>query len=68
VLNVEPGGPGDKAGIKVQDVVIAVDGKPVGSSEELQVAVDQHKPGETITLEVVRNGSSTDVRATLATA
>jgi putative serine protease PepD len=68
VLNVEPNGPAAKAGIKEQDVVIAVDGKPVGSSEELQVAVDAHKPGETVSLEIVRNGGSSTVQATLATA
>jgi S1-C subfamily serine protease len=68
VLNVEPSGPGAKAGIREQDVIIAVNDKPVGSSEELQVAVDAHKPGDTVTLEVVRNGSSTNIQATLATA
>jgi S1-C subfamily serine protease len=68
VLNVEPGGPGAAAGIREQDVIIAVDGKPVGSSEELQVAVDAHKPGDTIALEVVRNGSSRTIKAKLAKA
>jgi S1-C subfamily serine protease len=68
VLNVEPNGPGAKAGIREQDVVIAVDGKPIGSSEELQVAVDAHKPGDTIGIEVVRGGGSQTVQATLATA
>jgi S1-C subfamily serine protease len=68
VLNVEPDGPGAKAGIEEQDVIIALDGKPVGSSEELQVAVDAHKPGQVVSLEVVRNGSSRTVKATLATA
>ena len=32
------------------------------------VAVDAHDPGDTITLELVRNGSSQEVQATLATA
>jgi S1-C subfamily serine protease len=68
VLNVEPDGPGAKAGIRDQDVIIAVDGKAVGSSEELQVAVDAHKPGTTVSLEVVRNGSSRTIKATLAKA
>jgi S1-C subfamily serine protease len=68
VLNVEPNGPGAKAGVRDQDVIIALDGKAVGSSEELQVAVDAHKPGDTVTLQVVRNGASQDVRATLAQA
>jgi S1-C subfamily serine protease len=68
VLNVEPNGPGAQAGLKEQDVIIAVDGKSVGSSEELEVDVDAHKPGDTVTLQVVRNGSSSDIKATLATA
>lgn len=68
VVNVEPNSPAAAAGIREQDVVIAVDGEPVGSSEELVVAVDSHEPGETITLELVRGGSSTTVEATLGEA
>ena len=65
VLNVERGSGADAAGIREQDVVIAVDGKPVGSSEELAVAVDARDPGDTVTVEVVRGGSSRELRATL---
>jgi S1-C subfamily serine protease len=65
VLNVEPGSAGAKAGIQEQDVVIAVDDEPVGSSEELTVAVDAHAPGDTVTIELVRGGSSQKVQATL---
>jgi S1-C subfamily serine protease len=65
VVNVEPGSAAAEAGIREQDVVIAVDDEPVGSSEELVVAVDSHEPGETITVELVRGGSSTTVEATL---
>jgi S1-C subfamily serine protease len=68
VLNVEPGSGAAAAGIREEDIVIAVEGEPVGSSEELVVAVDAHDPGETITVEVVRGGSSTEVEATLDTA
>jgi S1-C subfamily serine protease len=69
VLNVEPKSPADQAGIQEQDVVIAIDGKPVGSSEELAVAIDRHKPGDTISVEFVRNGgTSRTVKATLVKA
>jgi S1-C subfamily serine protease len=68
VLNVEPDSPAAVAGVQEQDVVIAVDGAPVASSEELVVAVDAHDPGDTVTLELVRNGSSREVTATLASA
>jgi S1-C subfamily serine protease len=68
VVNVEPGSPAAEAGVEEQDVVIAVDGEPIASSEELVVAVDVHAPGDSITLELVRDGSSREVQATLATA
>jgi putative serine protease PepD len=68
VVNVEPGSPAAHAGIQEQDVVIAVDGAAVGSSEELAVAVDAHHPGDTVTVELVRGGSSREVKATLGTA
>ena len=62
VLNVEPGSPADAAGIQEQDIVIAVEGEPVRSSEELVVAIDAHDPGDTVTLEIVRGGGSQEVR------
>jgi S1-C subfamily serine protease len=40
----------------------------VASSEELVVAVDAHNPGDRVTLELVRGGSSRNVQVTLATA
>ena len=58
VLNVEPGSAADHAGIEEEDVVIAVEGEPVGSSEELVVAIDSFDPGDTVTVEVVRGGGS----------
>ncbi|GAB3350131.1 S1C family serine protease [Modestobacter lapidis] len=68
VVNVEPGSPAAEAGIQEQDVVIAVDGEKVGSSEELAVAVDAHAPGDTVTVEVVRGGGSREVQAVLEAA
>jgi S1-C subfamily serine protease len=65
VLNVEPGSAADDAGFEEQDVVIGVEGEPVGSSEELVVAVDAYDPGDTITVEVVRGGQSREIQATL---
>jgi len=65
VLNVEPGSAGADAGIREEDIVISVNGDPVGSSEELSVAIDAHAPGDTVTIEVVRGGGSTELKATL---
>ncbi|MGY1743983.1 S1C family serine protease [Blastococcus sp. SYSU D00695] len=69
VVNVEPGGPGATAGLREQDVIIAVDDMRVGSSEELAVAIDAHRPDDAVTIEYVRGGAeSTTVQATLARA
>ena len=66
VLNVEPGSAAANSGIREQDIVIAVEGKPVRSSEELVVAVDAYDPGETVTVEVVRgSGASREFEVTL---
>ncbi|WP_309229487.1 MULTISPECIES: trypsin-like peptidase domain-containing protein [unclassified Blastococcus] len=65
VLNVEPGSAAADAGLRERDVIIAIAGNPVGSSEELVVAVDRYAPGEEVTVEVVRDGSSQELRATL---
>jgi S1-C subfamily serine protease len=68
VLNVEPGSGAAEAGVAEQDVVIAVDGEAVASSEELVVAVDAHEPGDTVTLELVRDGASREVQVVLGIA
>lgn len=66
VLNVEPGSAAAEAGIREQDIVIAVEGKQVRSSEELVVAVDAYDPGETVTIEIVRGGgTSQELEVTL---
>jgi S1-C subfamily serine protease len=68
VLNVEPDGAADEAGLEEEDTIIAVDDQPVGSSEELEVAVDSRDPGESVTLELIRGGRSIEVDATLGKA
>jgi putative serine protease PepD len=48
------------------DVVTAVEGEPVETAEDLQRAIDAHKPGDTITLTLSRGGDDTrEVEVTL---
>jgi serine protease Do len=65
VSQVEPDSPGAKAGIKVGDVITAIDGKPVNDAGELQVEVGEKQPGTTIHLEVIRDGKNETVPVTL---
>ncbi|MFF4949389.1 trypsin-like peptidase domain-containing protein [Streptomyces chattanoogensis] len=63
--SVTPGGPGAKAGIRAGDVITKVDGAPVHSGEELIVKVRSHRPGDTLTLNLQRDGKERTVRLTL---
>jgi len=67
IAEVTPNGPGAKAGLKQGDVITAIDGKKVEGSDDLTMDVIAHEPGSTVTLDVVRNGQPTTVKATLGT-
>jgi len=47
------------------DVILAINGKDVNSFLELASEVDHHRPGETITVSVLRNNRKTDLQVTL---
>lgn len=66
VLQLVAGSPADKAGIKVGDVITAVDGKTVDSVEAFLAAIRPHKPGDVVTATRLRSGKSQDVKVTLA--
>jgi len=65
VLNVITGGAAAGAGLAVNDVITMVDNRPIGSSTELQVAVLDHDPGQTVTVVFARQGQQHSVRVTL---
>ncbi len=65
---VNRGGPADKAGIQPKDVIRKVDGVPVHSGQELIVKIRSHRPGDTLTLTVERDGGERTVRLTLGSA
>jgi serine protease Do len=65
VTQVEPNSPGAKGGLKTGDVITQLDGKPVSDAGELQVVVGQKRPGTTIKLDVIRDGTNITVPVTL---
>jgi S1-C subfamily serine protease len=80
VAAVAGGSPAAKAGIKggsrqtmIQgqtyvtggDVIAAIDGKAVAGAEDLAAAIVRHKPGDTVTVTVLRGGSTQQLKATL---
>jgi S1-C subfamily serine protease len=43
------------------DLIIAVDGKPVATADELLALIENHKPGEKVIVKVIRGGREVDV-------
>ncbi len=68
VVQVVPGSPADQAGIKSKDIITQVDGKDLKSESDLARMVDQHKPGDKITLTVARGTDTTKIDVTLGQA
>lgn len=70
VAEVQPGSPAEAAGLKggangTGDVIVAVDGQQVDSPESLTAIISQKAPGDRVELEIVRNGQTQTVTATL---
>ena len=56
-------GPAHKAGVEPGDVLVAIDGKKTGDAREVLLVISSHKPGERITLELMRDGKPLTVEA-----
>ena len=80
ITDLVNGSPADDAGLKGStgedtfqlqqvktggDVVLAVDGKPVLENNDLSKLVAVHKPGDKVTLQILRDGDKQDVEVTL---
>lgn len=64
VQTANPGGPAEGQ-LESEDVIVALDGKPVGYVAELQARIAQHRPGDRVTVTVYRDARPIDVRITL---
>ena len=78
VMRVVPGSPAEKAGLRATrqddsgslllgDVIVALDGQRVQSTKDVYAFLDHHKPGDAITVTVLRDGKRQDLKAALGT-
>ena len=66
VTQVFPGDPADKAGIQAKDVIVAVDGKPVGTGRELSSAVAAMAVGREVPVKILREGKERVLKVQLS--
>lgn len=66
VASVSQGGPADKVGIKMGDVVRKFNGQPVQGPQQLTDMVAQQHPGAEAALEILRGGQLIEVNVTFA--
>jgi putative serine protease PepD len=67
VGSVEPGGPGERAGLRRGDVITAIGGKSVVVPDDVTTALDGHQPGEHVSVQVRRGGQQQTVDVQLGT-
>jgi serine protease Do len=65
ISEVQPDSPGAKAGLKVGDVIVGLDGQKVSDAGQLQAEVSSKHPGTKVTLDVLRDGKNVNVAVTL---
>jgi hypothetical protein len=66
VAQVQPGGPGHAAGLRVGDVIRSLDGMPVTDAQGLVQAIGRRRIDERVRLEVWREGDRLVLQSTLS--
>lgn len=59
-------GPADKAGIKTEDIILKVDDNVIGTDGSMSSIIGQYRPGDKVTLTVLRDGKEVKLTAELA--
>jgi len=65
VSTVEEGGPAEKAGVEIGDVILSWNGQPVKGSDDLVRMVVRTKPGTTVPVRVVRDKKERSLNVTV---
>jgi len=65
LADVRPGGPADLAGIRGKDRIVEMAGARIENLYDMTFVLQDHKPGDTIVVIVIRAGERVRLRATL---
>jgi S1-C subfamily serine protease len=64
---IVPNSPADKAGIKEGDIIVKVNDQAIDGDHPLDATLSEFAPGDTVTVQLLRNGSQVTVSVTLGT-
>jgi S1-C subfamily serine protease len=65
VANVTNGGPADKSGIQIGDIILSIDGTTINKMIELREFIYNKEPGDKINLNILRKGEIQTIEVTL---
>jgi S1-C subfamily serine protease len=65
ISDVDPNSAVDTAGLEAGDVIVALDAKAITGPEDLVAAIAAHQPGDTVKIEISRDGRKQTVSAVL---
>ena len=64
---VRSDGPGAAAGVRTDDIIVAIEGAMIDGEHPLDAVLSQFAPGQTVSLTIVRDGGRADIQVTLGT-
>jgi len=65
VQRVHPGGPAEKGGLKVGDIITTIDGRSIKDGDDLVSEIASRRPGSTVRLGYLRDGKQADTTVTI---
>jgi len=66
IASVTPGSPAEKAGLQQYDIITKIDGNALKTDSAFEQILFSHKPGDVLTLTIIRNGTTKSIQVTLS--
>ena len=67
VTDLAPGGPAERAGVAVEDIIVAMDDEPVVDGRAAMLQIARLRPGHLLRIGLERGGSSVELEAVVGT-
>lgn len=66
IEEIESGYPAEKAGLKHGDIIVSINGRKIKNFNDFRFKIAEHKPGETIKLEILSDGKTKTINLKLS--